>query len=158
MPLFACRARRTFALLKQHNMMNKQTLTVKTTIDAGVDKVWNLYNDPQAIMQWNQAADDWHCPASENDLKVGGRFKNTMAAKDGSFSFDFSGTYTRVEPQQALSYTMDDERKVEMQFDGDDKQTTVTTQFEAESQNPLEMQQQGWQAILNNFKNYVEKH
>lgn len=132
------------------------TLTVSVIINAPVDKVWAAYNTPEDIQQWNQASEDWHCPASENDLRTGGRFKNTMAAKDGSFSFDFSGTYTDVTPHTFIAYTMDDDRKATVKFEAEGETTVVTTTFEPEGTNPTDMQQQGWQAILNSFKNYAE--
>ncbi len=135
-------------------MNNK--LTVSAIIKAPVDKVWAAYNTPEDIQQWNHASEDWHCPAAENDLRAGGRFKNTMAAKDGSFSFDFSGTYTEVTPDTFIAFTMDDDRKVTIKFEPKGETTVVTTEFEPESTNPPDMQQQGWQAILNSFKNYTE--
>lgn len=133
------------------------TLTVTATIKAPSSRVWQAYNDPQAIQQWNQASPDWHCPASQNDVSVGGRFKHTMAARDGSFSFDFSGIYTDVEPEKRLAYSMDDGRAVVVHFIQSTPDTTrIVIEFEAENEHSLEQQQQGWQAILDNFKKYVE--
>ncbi|WP_202987651.1 SRPBCC domain-containing protein [Cellvibrio polysaccharolyticus] len=133
------------------------TLTVTATIKAPSAQVWQAFNDPQAIQQWNQASPDWHCPASENDLRIGGRFKHTMAARDGSFSFDFSGIYTRVDTEKHLAYSMDDGRTAVVHFIQTTPDTTrIVTEFQAENEHSLEEQQQGWQAILDSFKNYVE--
>lgn len=137
--------------------MSNKAITIQATVNAPVEKVWAAYNNPQDIKQWNQASPDWHCPASENDLRADGRFKHTMAAKDGSFSFEFSGKYDEVTPMQSMAYTLDDGRKVSMKFEGDSAQTIVTTNFEPEGVNTLEMQEAGWQAILNNFKKHVEQ-
>lgn len=126
------------------------------SIKAPVDKVWESFTNPEAVMQWNNASDDWHTPKAVNDLRVGGSFVYTMAAKDGSFSFDFGGDYDNVIENQLIEYTMDDGRQVSVIFSGNDDETHLEEIFEAESQNPVEMQQQGWQAILNNFKSFVE--
>lgn len=133
------------------------TLTVTATIKAPSAQVWQAFNDPQAIQQWNQASPDWHCPASENDLRIGGHFKHTMAARDGSFSFDFSGIYTKVDTEKHLAYSMDDGRTAAVHFIQTTPDTTrIVTEFQAENEHSLEEQQQGWQAILDSFKNYVE--
>jgi len=131
-------------------------VTVSATINAPVEKVWKLWSTPADIMQWNNASDDWHTPRAENDLRVGGTFSTRMEAKDGSFGFDFGGTYDVVEEHIQISYTLGDGRKVDVHFDGDDNTTHVKETFDAESQNPVEMQQAGWQAILDNFKKYAE--
>lgn len=136
----------------------KPTITIGTTINAPVEKVWAYYNTPEHIVNWNNASDDWHTPSSKNDLKVGGRFVHHMAAKDGSFSFDFSGTYEKVEANKLLEYVLDDTRRVTATFEKQGNETVVTTVFEAEGTHSLEMQEAGWQAILNNFKKYVEAH
>jgi uncharacterized protein YndB with AHSA1/START domain len=133
-----------------------QKVTVSTTINAPVTKVWEQFNAPEHITQWCQASDDWHAPHSENDLRVGGKFTTTMAAKDGSFSFDFGGTYSQVENEKLIDYDMEDGRNVRVLFEKEGETTKVTEVFDAESQNPIEMQQTGWQAILDNFKKYVE--
>ncbi len=132
------------------------TLTVATTVNAPIEKVWKCWTTPEDIMQWNQASPDWHCPASAVDLKIGGKFSATMAAKDGSFSFDFWGTYDDILEQELIMVTMGDGRKWKTTFASNGDVTEVVESFEAESQNPLEMQQAGWQAILNSFKNYTE--
>lgn len=134
----------------------KTTLTIQATVKAPADKIWAAWNEPAHIQNWAFASDDWHAPYAENDLREGGRFKTTMAAKDGSFSFDFSGQYTKVVPNEHIAYTMDDGRKVVIDFAKNNEGMHITESFEAESQNPLDMQQAGWQQILNNFKSYTE--
>lgn len=134
----------------------KTTITVETTIKAPVEKVWKFWNDPQHIKQWCAASDDWHAPYSENDLRVDGKFKTTMAAKDGSFSFDFEGVYTTVQENKVIAYVMSDGRKVNVVFTSQGSETKVTETFDPESMNPLEMQRAGWQAILDNFKKHTE--
>lgn len=134
----------------------KTKITVATVINAPVEKVWNLWTDPKHIIRWNNASDDWHTPRAENDLRVGGRFLSHMAAKDGSMGFDFTGTYTTVELHKQIDYTMDDERKVQISFASEGNTTSVTETFEAEQMNSVELQQAGWQSILDNFKKYAE--
>jgi uncharacterized protein YndB with AHSA1/START domain len=134
----------------------KTTITIETTINANVDKVWSYWTEPKHITKWCQASDDWHAPHAENDLRVNGNFKTTMAAKDGSMSFDFGGVYTKVETNRALDYTIGDGRKVDITFTSQGNQTKVVERFEAESTHPVEMQRGGWQAILDNFKKYTE--
>ena len=131
-------------------------ITVKTTINAPVEKVWQCWSAPEHIMQWCSASDDWHAPHAENDLRPGGKFVTTMAAKDGSFSFDFEGVYDAVSIHEHISYTMSDGRKCTIDFEGDNDSTHITESFDAESENPVEMQRAGWQAILDNFKRYAE--
>jgi uncharacterized protein YndB with AHSA1/START domain len=137
---------------------DKTTITVAATVNAGIDKAWKYFNDPDHIKQWAFASDDWHVPAAENDLRPDGKFKTTMAARDGSFSFDFGGNYIKVEPSKLIQYVMDDGRHVSVVFEGDNKKTTITQAFEAESSNSVDMQRDGWQAILNNFKKHIEKN
>jgi uncharacterized protein YndB with AHSA1/START domain len=132
-------------------------IQITTQITAPLEKVWDAYNMPEHITNWNAASPDWHCPASVNDLRVGGKFKNHMAAKDGSFEFDFEGTYNAIIPHQYIAYTLDDQRKVAINFKPMENNTIIDISFEPEGSNPIEMQQAGWQAILNNFKTYVEK-
>ena len=131
-------------------------ITVNAIINCQIIKAWQFFNEPQHITKWNQAADTWHCPASENDLKLGGKFKHTMSAKDNSFSFDLEGVYTHVDLYKQIDYVLADNRKVSVLFKEENNQTTVTEIFESENENHIELQQQGWQAILNNFKNYTE--
>src|SRR5919198_5017958 len=134
-------------------MNAKNTITVHALINAPVNQVWKLYTGPEHIMRWNNASDDWHTPRAENDLRVGGKFLSRMEAKDGSFGFDFEGIYEQVKTNELIEYSITDGRKVKILFTTDDsKQTRITITFEPESTNPIEMQRDGWQAILNNFK------
>lgn len=135
----------------------KTPITVSTVINAPVEKVWNAWNEPEHIAKWCQASPDWHAPYADNDLRVDGTFKTTMAAKDGSFSFDFGGVYTSVEPHKLIAYTMGDGRKVKVVFEDQGTSTRIIETFDPEDTNPIEMQQGGWQAILDNFKKYTEE-
>ena len=135
----------------------KKSITVKATINAPVKKVWELWTDPKHIINWNQASQDWHTPKAENDLCVGGKFLSRMEAKDSNSGFDFSGIYDEIKTHKLISYTIDDGRKVKITFDGNKNETKVVETFEAESTNSMEMQREGWQAILDSFKHYVEK-
>lgn len=134
----------------------KNEITISVSINAPIETVWNCWTTPQHIMHWNHAGDDWHCPKSENDVRAGGKFSATMAAKDGSFSFDFWGIHDEVKLNEYIASTMGDGRKMDVQFIAEGSSTKVIERFEPESQNPIEMQQMGWQMILNNFKNHVE--
>lgn len=136
--------------------MNTSRITIDSTILATPEKVWNCWTQPNHITQWNFAADDWCCPSVENDLVVGGKYKARMEAKDGSFGFDFEAVYDKVEPVKILSYTMGDGRVATTTFEETGGFTKVTTTFDAETENSIEMQRDGWQAILDNFKKYVE--
>lgn len=137
--------------------MEKIKITVEVTINASVQKVWECWTEPKHITKWYFASDDWHAPFAENDLRVGGVFVSRMEAKDKSFGFDFGGTYSAITTHELISYEINgDNRKVKITFDGDANSTKVVETFEAETENPVEMQQAGWQAILNNFKKYVE--
>ena len=131
-------------------------ITVKSTINASIDKVWEFWTLPEHITKWSFASPDWHTPSAENDLREGGKFKSTMAAKDGSMSFDFEGEYTLVEKNKAIEYIMADGRKVEISFATTSNGVEVMESFDPETQNPEEMQRGGWQAILDNFKSYIE--
>lgn len=133
-------------------------INVEATVNAPVEKVWNAWTTPAAIMVWNTADPSWHCPSSENDLREGGKFKTRMEAKDGSFGFDFEGVYNKVEQYKEITYTMGDGRVATTIFTEVDGKTNVATTFDAETVNPVEMQKGGWQAILNNFVNYVEQN
>lgn len=137
---------------------NKTVITVEATIDAPVSKVWEYWNTPNHITQWCFASDDWHTPTASNDLQPGGKFTSRMEAKDGSMGFDFWGVYDAVTKNEYIEYTMGDGRKVTITFTDLGNSTKVVESFEAENTNPVEMQQGGWQAILNNFKNYTETH
>ncbi len=134
----------------------KVPITIKAAINAHVEKAWETWTAPEHITKWCQASDDWHAPYADNDVKVGGTFKTTMAAKDGSFSFDFGGEYTEVTKHKSMSYTMGDGRKATILFEEKDGKTIVTETFDAENQNSLDMQRDGWQAILNSYKKHTE--
>jgi uncharacterized protein YndB with AHSA1/START domain len=137
----------------------KDKITVETTVNAPIQKVWELYNDPKHVTRWNNASEDWHTPKAENDLTVGGRFSYRMESRDGSEGFDFSGVYEEVEKEQHLSYIMDDGRRVRVNMSSNsDNETKVTIAFDPENENSMEMQEQGWQAILDNFKKYAEEN
>lgn len=137
-------------------MAEQTKITVEATVNAPVEKVWQTWNNPADIMQWNAADPSWHSPRSENDLRVNGRFSHRMEAKDGSFGFDFEGTYNKVDLHKEISYTMPDGRTATTIFSEEDGKTKVATRFDAERENDPEFQKQGWQAILNNFVSYVE--
>jgi uncharacterized protein YndB with AHSA1/START domain len=138
-------------------METKNLITVQASISAPVEKVWKAWTEPQHITQWNQASPDWHCPNAENDLRAGGKFSATMAARDGSMSFDFGGVYSKVEQHKVIESALGDGRTIKTQFVSTPTGTQVTETFEAESENSLEMQRAGWQAILDNFRQYTEK-
>ena len=134
----------------------KTKITVENTVNAPVDKVWKYWNGPEHITKWCTATPEWHTPRAQNDLRVGGTFSSRMEAKDGSMGFDFAGVYDDVKPNEYIEYTMGDGRKVWIKFSGKGNETKVVETFEAESENPVEMQKGGWQAILDSFKKYVE--
>ena len=136
--------------------MENEAIVIEHMYNAPVEKVWNLWNGPEHIVKWAAASDDWHTTKSENDLREGGKFSSRMEARDGSFGFDFGGIYDIVKPHELITYTLGDDRKVEIIFDASNGTTKITQHFEAESTNPIEMQRGGWQAILNNFKKYAE--
>jgi uncharacterized protein YndB with AHSA1/START domain len=131
-------------------------VTVETLVKAKLNKVWDAWNTPDDIKQWNSAQDDWHTTRSTVDLREGGKFLSRMEAKDGSSGFDFEGTYTRVVPQQTIEYRMSDGREVRTDFVERKDGVLVKTSFDAESENTPELQRQGWQAISDNFSRYVE--
>jgi uncharacterized protein YndB with AHSA1/START domain len=137
---------------------NVTRITVESTINAPVEKVWKFWSAPEHITQWCAASDDWHAPKAENDLIKGGKFSTRMEAKDGSFGFDFGGVYDEVKANELIEYTMGDGRKVEVKFTSKGNETTVTETFDAENTHSIEMQQGGWQAILDNFKKYTENN
>lgn len=131
-------------------------ITITAVINTPIEQVWDKWTKPEHITKWNFAIDTWQCTKAENDLKVGGKYLARMEAKDGSFGFDFEARYEVVNEKQELSYTMSDGRKARTIFESIGNATNVTTTFEAERENPVDMQEQGWQAILNNFKKYAE--
>ncbi len=131
-------------------------ITVKCKVEAPIEVVWKLWTTPEHITKWNNASEDWHTPYSENDLRVGGKFKSTMAAKDGSMSFDFEGVYTEVKNHSFIEYQLGDDRKVDIYFISLEDGVEIIESFDPENQNSEEMQREGWQAILDNFKKYAE--
>lgn len=132
-------------------------ITVQLTIQAPIERVWECFTNPSDIVHWYTASPDWHTPKAENDLQVGGRFSFRMEAKDGSMGFDFCGMYDEVVLNKKIHYILDDDRTVSLVFSSIEKNLTeVVEEFEAENENTPELQRQGWQAILDNFKKYVE--
>ncbi|MDM5329908.1 SRPBCC family protein [Neobacillus sp. CF12] len=138
-------------------METTKKITVETTVQAPVERVWKYWTEPTHITKWNTASDDWHTPFAENDLRAGGKFLSRMEAKDGSFGFDFGGVYDEVKVHEVIAYSMEDGRRVTITFKGKENETEVIETFDAETTNSIEMQQQGWQAILDNFKKYAEQ-
>ena len=131
-------------------------ITVQNSIKAPVQKVWEYWSKPEHITKWSNASDDWHTPRAENDLREGGKFLSRMEARDGSMGFDLGGVYDEVKEHNRIAYTMGDGRKVEVDFETSGDETKVVETFDAENTHPVEMQRGGWQAILDNFKKYVE--
>jgi uncharacterized protein YndB with AHSA1/START domain len=133
-------------------------ISVEVSIAAPVESVWERFTQPEHIVQWNAASPDWHTPKATNDLRPGGSFTYRMEAKDGSIGFDLGGVYEVVIPNDRIRYRLDDGRLVHVLMLAEAGQTRLVEMFETETQNPPELQKQGWQAILNNFKRYVEHH
>lgn len=131
-------------------------ITVEKVINAPIEKVWEYWTNPDHITKWSYASEDWHTPWAKNDIRTGGSFSSRMEAKDGSMGFEFGGVYDLVSPNEHIEYTMGDGRKVKVNFTAQGDKTYLVESFDAESQNPVEMQKSGWQAILDNFKKYVE--
>ncbi|MEW2921715.1 SRPBCC family protein [Muricauda sp. ANG21] len=136
--------------------MKTEKIKISSTIETGIEKVWECWVLPEHITQWNFASDDWCCPKAENDLRVAGRYLARMEAKDGSFGFDFEAIYDEVAPMKKISYVMSDGRRAITTFESLGNEVKLTTEFDPEDQNPIDMQRDGWQAILDNFKKYVE--
>lgn len=135
--------------------MDAAKITVSATINTSLEKVWDFYTNPKHIINWNFADPSWHCPNAENDMRIGGTYKARMEARDGSFGFDFEAIYTEINQHESFSYEFGG-RKVTVLFKNLDNQTEVIVAFDPESENPIEMQKNGWQLILNNFKSYTE--
>jgi len=135
--------------------MITEKIRVKATINADRQKVWNYYTKPEHITKWNFADPSWHCPTAQNDMQVGGKYSARMEAKDGSFGFDFVAIYTEIIIEQQFSYEFGG-RKATVMFNTVNNKTEIIIDFDAENENPIEMQKDGWQAILNNFKLYTE--
>lgn len=131
-------------------------ITVQTKVQAPLDKIWSFWTVPKHITKWNSASEDWHTPYADNDLKVGGKFKYTMASQDGTMSFDFIGTYSVIQDKRTIAYTIEDGREVIVVFEEQEDGVIIRESFDPELMNPEELQQQGWQTILDNFKKYVE--
>lgn len=138
--------------------MEATKITIHATISAGIQKVWNYYTQPEHITKWNFASPDWHCPSASNDMRNGGKYTARMEAKDGSFGFEFEATYSEITENQKFVYIMPDGREVSVSINEDNHLTNITVCFDAETENSVELQREGWQAILNNFKNYVENN
>ena len=136
----------------------KTTITIEAIVHAPIVKIWQYWSEPKHIIKWNNASDDWHTPQAQNNLKVGGIFNYRMEAKDGSLGFDFGGTYDEVQMNKRIAYTIGDGRKVQITFAANGNQTKIIETFEAETAHPVDLQKNGWQAILNNFKKYAEAH
>lgn len=132
------------------------TLTVEVTVNASIQNVWNCWTQPEHIVQWNFASDEWCCPNASNDLNIGGKFNWRMEAKDGSMGFDYWGIYTDIQPLKSIDITLGDDRKVEITFIKNEAGVRVLESFETEDENTAELQRNGWQSILNNFKKHVE--
>ncbi|HAA01167.1 MAG TPA: SRPBCC family protein [Flavobacteriales bacterium] len=131
-------------------------VTVEAKIEQPVEKIWEFYNEPQHITQWNFASPDWHCPSAQSDLRVGGKYISRMEARDGSMGFDFEAIFDEVDLHKKITYTMVDGRKADIFFQPSGNTSNITIVFDAESENSPELQKSGWQAILNNFKTYCE--
>lgn len=131
------------------------TITVEAHTRAPLDSVWAAWNSPDAIRQWNTASPDWHTTQAQVDLRVGGHFRSRMEAKDGSMGFDFSGTYTAIDPGRRLQYRLDDGRSVQVEFIPQDDGVLIRETFDAEPTHSVDQQRQGWQAILDSFARHV---
>ena len=136
--------------------MSLSKINIQALIKGSIEQVWGFYTLPEHITQWNAASDDWYCPSAENDLKVGGKYKARMEARDGSFGFDFEATYDALDIPTHFTYTMTDGRQVSVRMEEVSEGTLVSISFDPEQENPVELQREGWQAILNNFKRYAE--
>ncbi len=137
--------------------MKPERIMVQATINADRNKVWNYYTNPEHITKWNFADPGWHCPSAENDMKIGGKYRVRMEAKDGSFGFDFEAIYTEIIDGEQFTYEFGG-RTATVKLNKINSQTEIIVTFDPEIENPIEMQKSGWQAILNNFKNYTEKN
>lgn len=131
-------------------------ITIEINVNAPIDIVWDTWTNPKHVVKWNHASEDWHSPNASNDLKVGGKFDYRMEAKDGSFGFDFSGTYIEIEEKSLLLTKLDDDRLVHTEFSQHNGFVRIVENFEADAENTLELQREGWFAILTNYKNYTE--
>jgi len=137
-------------------MSQPTPITIEALINAPIERVWEYWTKPEHIVNWAFASDDWEAPVAENDARTGGRFKTTMAAKDKTTSFDFTGVYTLVKEHEVIEYDMDDGRHAKIIFAQMPEGVRVTETFDPEEINSMELQKNGWQSILDNFKKYVE--
>lgn len=133
-----------------------EKISISATVKASKQVVWSCYTDPAHIVNWNFASDDWHCPRAENNLTAGGKYAVFMEAKDGSFGFNLEAVYSNIVVGDSFVYLMADGREVSMALSSIGDDTRIDIDFDAESLNPVDLQRQGWQAILNNFKKYTE--
>ncbi|MEO0006269.1 MAG: hypothetical protein RJA20_465 [Bacteroidota bacterium] len=138
--------------------MNTTKITIQAVVAADRQKVWACYTQPEHITKWNFATDTWHCPAASNDMRVGGKYLARMEAKDGSFAFDFEAVYNEIVDGEKFTYTMPDNRVVQVSFEQTDDKTLVTLIFDPENENPVDLQRSGWQSILDNFRKYTEQN
>lgn len=136
----------------------KDKITVQTTVNAPIEKVWKFWTTPKHIMEWNSASEDWHTPKAKNDLRVDGRFNFRMEAKDKSEGFNLSGTYTNIQKHNQIEYDLEDDRHVKVKFNETPEGIQIIESFEPEQENSEKMQREGWQAILDNFKQHVESN
>jgi uncharacterized protein YndB with AHSA1/START domain len=138
--------------------LSANAITIETTVNAPMEKVWESWTSPDAIQNWCNASPEWHTPKATNDVRVGGKFMTRMEAKDGSMGFDFEGIYTEVTPNRSIAYGMADGRQVHTTFEDHGNSVKIVESFDPENENPIEMQRGGWQAILDNFKKYTEEN
>lgn len=138
------------------NTTEKIKIAIETTVNVSIEKAWKTWTEPAHIVNWNFASPDWHTTKAEADLRAGGKFSSRMEAKDGSFGFDFAGVFDVVKPNEYIEYTMGDGRKTWITFSKKDNATHIEEVFEAETENSIELQRGGWQAILDNYKKYTE--
>ncbi len=136
--------------------MDTTKITIQAVVAADRQKVWNCYTQPEHITKWNFATDTWHCPAASNDMRVGGKYLARMEAKDGSFAFDFEAVYNEIVDGEKFTYTMPDNREIQVSFEKMDDKTRVIVTFDPENENPVDLQRSGWQSILDNFRKYAE--
>jgi uncharacterized protein YndB with AHSA1/START domain len=136
--------------------MQFEKIYIFCDIASSIEKAWLCYTEPKHIIHWNFASDDWCCPSASNDLTVGGKYKARMEAKDGSWGFDFEGTYLKVLPQKNIVYQLADGRTIDIKFSENNGNCKIEIVFDAETENSLELQKSGWQAILDQYKKYVQ--
>jgi len=137
-------------------MKEKSKITVEVNVNAPMEDTWASFIKEDSIIHWNHASDDWCCPWAKNIFNVDGEFSYRMEAKDGSFGFDFAGKYLEIEEKKKILYELEDSRRVEVKFIQNGNNTKIIETYDAEEENSLELQKNGWQAILDNFKKYAE--